>query len=153
MTAGDEEALNWDGVGDPTHAPAEAPVATPGAKVKKPKDAAPAASEPAKTEPVVSSGPSSLALVSYGILGGMYLLFTAGWLIMVLTDKRAAFETVLTEVMYQAGEYLAIASPALWFGTALLLTRRRRVLTRILVLLLGLPLVVPWPFILLGAPR
>lgn len=143
MTAGDEEALSWEGDSDSSH------VSPPTAKTTRTKDVAPAPTAPLSA--VEASGPSSVLLVSYGILGGMYLLYTVGWLVTVLGDNRKPYADVLTEVMYQSGEYLAIASPALWFGTALLFTRGRKPISRLLVLVLGLLLVIPWPFVLLGA--
>jgi hypothetical protein len=47
--------------------------------------------------------------------------------------------------MYQFGEFLAIASPALWFGAVFLLTRGRAPLVTVLWLVIGLVVLVPWP--------
>ena len=58
--------------------------------------------------------------------------------------------SLFAEIMYQLGEFLAIASPVVWLGAVLLLTRNARALTRIVWLLAGLVLVAPWPFILGG---
>ena len=140
MSAEDDRALTWDETSDPSHV--AGPVAT-APKPKKAVDPAPA--------PVVKDGPSSFLLISYGILGGMYLLYTVGWLVTVFNDNRKPFAAALTELMYQVGEYLAIASPALLFLTVLVLTRGRKPLIRLLLLILGLFLVIPWPFVLLGA--
>jgi hypothetical protein len=142
MSAEDDEALTWDGDRDPSH------VGSPWEKkAKKPKvDAV-----PTSEAPVAKQGPSSFLLISYGILGGMYLLYTVGWLVTTFNDNRPPFAEVVTEVMYQVGEYLAIASPAIWFLTVLALTRRSKPIVRLLVLVLGLFLLIPWPFVLLGA--
>jgi len=142
MSGDDDEALTWGGATDPSH------VGSPvDKKAKKPTvDAA-----PAPEAPVATQGPSSVLLISYGILGGMYLLYTVGWLVTVFNDHRKPFADAVTEVMYQVGEYLAIASPAIWFLSALALTRRSKPIVRLLVLVLGLFLLIPWPFVLLGA--
>ena len=138
MSAEDDEALTWGGTTDPSHD------ASP--PTKKPKvDAAPAAA------PVTKQGPSSFLLISYGILVGIYLLYTVGWIVTTVTDNRKAFTDVVTEVMYQVGEYLAIASPAIWFLTVLALTRRSKPIVRLLLLVLGVFLLIPWPFVFLGA--
>jgi hypothetical protein len=134
MSADDDKALTWDDASDPSH--------VVGPVTKTPK------AEPA---PAAKQGPSSFLLISYGILGGMYLLYTVGWLVTTFNDNRKPFTDVLTEVMYQVGEYLAIASPAIWFLTVLALTRRSKPVVRLLVLVLGLFLLIPWPFVLLGA--
>ena len=139
MSAEDDKALTWDGDSDPSHV--VAPV------TKKPTVGA----APASETPVVKQGPSSFLLISYGILGGMYLLYTVGWLVTTFNDNREPFDDVVTEVMYQVGEYLAIASPAIWFLTVLALTRRSKPIVRLLALVLGLFLLIPWPFVLLGA--
>lgn len=139
MRADDDEALSWDEVSDPTHA------ASPAAAVRV---------EPVETTPGdVKPATSSALLVTYGILGGAYLLYTVGWVISVFNDNRVAYADLLSEVMYQLGEFLAIASPAIWFVTVLTLTRGRKPILRLLGLLLGLAVVIPWPFVLLGAGR
>ena len=138
MSAEDDEALTWGGTADPSHD--AAPV------TKKPKvDVA-----PTTTTKATRQGPSSFLLISYGIIGGIYLLYTVGWIVTTFTDNRKAFTDVVTEVMYQVGEYLAIASPAIWFLTALALTRNSKPIVRLLVLVLGIFLLIPWPFVFLG---
>lgn len=138
MTAEDDKALSWDGDDD---------VATTPAAPSKAKSVATADSTD-NTKPA-SSG--SFLLISYGILGGVYLIYTIGWLLSVFNDNRKPFDDFLTELMYQVGEYLAIASPVLWFVAALVLTRGRKPIVRLLALLLGAVVVIPWPFVLLGA--
>jgi hypothetical protein len=53
--------------------------------------------------------------------------------------------------MYQFGEFLAIVSPLVWFATVLLLTRDSKPISRLLWLLLGVVVLIPWPFLLSGA--
>lgn len=137
MSADDDEALTWDGTSDPSH------VENPAEK--------PAAAVADKPAPVEKAGPSSFLLITYGILGGMYLLYTVGWLLSVFNDNRTPFAEPLTEFMYQVGEYLAIGAPALWFVTALVLSRGRKPIVRLLAIIAGLLVVIPWPFVLLGA--
>ena len=139
MTAEDDKALSWDGDDD---------VAVKSARPTKPAKSD-ATSESAGDTPPATSG--SFLLITYGILGGVYLIYTIGWLVTVFNDNRKPFDDFLTEFMYQVGEYLAIASPVLWFVTALLLTRGRKPIVRLLALLLGAVAVIPWPFVLLGA--
>jgi hypothetical protein len=141
MTAEDKKALSWDGDDD---------VATPAPRPETPAKGAISGSAKADN-PLTKQAPSSALLIIYGILAGAYLIYTIGWIISVFNDNRGPFDDFLTEVMYQVGEYLAIASPALWFATALLLTRGRRPIIRILALILGLLVVIPWSFVLLGA--
>ena len=54
----------------------------------------------------------------------------------------------LNAVMIGLGQILALAAPALWFGASVLLTRGRRPVARLLALVIGLAVVVPWPFVL-----
>lgn len=145
MSADDDEALTWDGTSDPSHVESPAEKA---AAAEKPAADKPAADKPA---PLAKEGLSSVLLITYGILGGMYLLYTVGWLLSVFNDNRTAFADPLTEVMYQTGEYLAIGAPALWFITALVLSRGRKPIVRLLAIVAGLLVVIPWPFVLLGA--
>lgn len=126
----DDDALSWGDERDPTHvdAPAEAPRAA---------------------DPGGAPTTSSTMLVVYGIFGGAYLLYVLGWILAVQRDTYVQ-ASLFAEIMYQFGEFLAIASPAVWLGAVLLLTRDSRAVTRVLWLLAGLLLVAPWPFILGG---
>jgi len=128
----DDDALAWAG-----DEPAGVTPAAPRVELV-PETAAP---KPAMPAPV---------LVTYGILAGVYLIYTIGWVITVQRYNAVTPPSVdvLSAVMFQLGEFLAIASPALWFAAAVLLTRTRKPLVRLLVLLAGLIAVLPWPFVL-----
>lgn len=113
-----------------------------------------AGDEPAKSEtptvaPARAEGPatSSILLVTWGVLGGVYLIYTVGWIISV-TRGGGVQPTLLGEILFQLGELLAIASPALWVVAAFALTRGRRPIVRLLWLVIGLIVVLPWPFAL-----
>jgi len=118
-----------------------------------------AGDEPVKAEPVrrvevvdatpKASTPAAL-LVTYGILAGAYLLYTIGWVISIqrLNAVRVASSEPLNAIMFSLDEALAIASPAIWFGSMFLLSRGRKPMIRLLLLLVGLVAVLPWPFVL-----
>jgi len=133
MADTDDEALSWAG-DEPARAPVAQPVET------RYVEAAPAG------RPQI---PAAL-LVTYGILVGSYLLYSFGWLSSVLAynDTHLASPEPVNAFMFGLGEVLAIASPALWFAAALLLTRGRKPLARLLAILVGLLVVLPWPFVL-----
>ncbi|MHA6667453.1 hypothetical protein ACX3O0_01140 [Homoserinimonas sp. A447] len=132
MSRDPDDPLSWGDETDPTHV-----------------DAPPAVQRNAETSPSASPTTSSAMLVVYGIFGGAYLLYIVGWIIAVQRDTYTQ-GSLLSEIMYQFGEFLAIASPAVWFGAVLLLNRDSRAVARISWLLAGLLLVAPWPFILGG---
>ena len=88
---------------------------------------------------------SSLALVSLGIFGGIYLLYTIGWFIGVGRIQTPPSD-VLTEFMFSLGLWLAVAAPALWFAVTFWLTRAHP-RARFGWLLLGVVLLVPLSFI------
>ena len=126
----DDDALSW--AGDDELQPDPAPPRTARTVVVE--------------TPAAPATPSIL-IVTYGILAGLYLLFTAGWITSVVRSTTS-LPSLLPEIMFQFGEFLAIASPALWFVTVLVLTRGRRPIARLALLLLGLVVIVPWPFVL-----
>lgn len=128
----DDDALSWGDESDPTHVDAPAEVR-----------------QRAEANPLVAPATSSTMLVVYAIFGGAYLLYVVGWILAVQRDT-ITLPTLLAEIMYQFGEFLAIASPALWIGAVLLLTSGRKLIIRLLWLVLGLLVVAPWPFILGG---
>lgn len=157
-TGRDDDALSW-GEEDPTletgapplpagftavgrgseavSAPATAAAAAPlSPSTERNEDAAPAAS-------------SNTALVTLGVFAGIYLLLSAGWIIGGLRlEPYARF--LVAQVGYQVSLWLAVLAPAIWFVTTVLLTRGAKAWIRILLLLLGALLLLPWPFIMLG---
>ncbi|MFM9878548.1 MAG: hypothetical protein ACKVOG_11990 [Rhodoglobus sp.] len=139
----DDDALAWSGETDSSHVdgPAAAPPATR-RPVAERVEAPVAESTRAQT-------PAAL-LITYGILGGVYLIYTLGWVtsILRLNGVRAPYSDPLAEIMFQLGEGLALASPALWLAAVFLLTRGRKPLVRLAWILVGLVAVLPWPFVL-----
>ncbi|MCY7326170.1 MAG: hypothetical protein LH605_08585 [Microbacteriaceae bacterium] len=130
----DDDALTWGGESeDPSYL--DGPGSTAPTDGVDPEPAVPA------------SATASALLVAYGIFGGVYLLYLIGWVISVQRDAFTA-SGLFFEIMYQFGEFLAIVSPALWFGLALLLTRGRRPALRVAWLVAGIVLLAPWPFLL-----
>jgi hypothetical protein len=91
----------------------------------------------------------NVALVSLGVLGGVYLLFALGWF---LSGSRFQVWGLLflEPAGYIAAWALATAAPVAWFVAVLVLTARRPVWQRILPLLLGVLVLVPWPFLMTG---
>ena len=132
----DEDALAWAGDDDPS-LETEAPVS----RLTVDSDA--------QTAGVARQTPGVL-LVTYGVLGGIYLIYTFGWLLSLqrFIGIRNISADPLTEIMFQFGAFLVLASPAVWFGATFLLTRGQKPLSRLAWLLVGLIAVLPWPFIL-----
>ncbi|MDF2555823.1 MAG: polymerase subunit gamma/tau [Microbacterium sp.] len=90
------------------------------------------------------------ALVALGVLGGVYALYAIGWVIGGLRLQGRAQYLVL-DVMYQGSLWLAVLAPVLWFATTFLLTRRSRAWVRFAWLAVGVVLLLPWPFVMIGA--
>jgi hypothetical protein len=139
----DEDARSWGAESDPSHVDGPAPVVEKPTKVAQPKTEV-------VVDPVVKPAVSSLRLVTYGVLAGAYLIYTIGWVVSIqrLNAVHSASTEVLNAIMFGLGEILAMASPAIWFGAAFLLTRGRKPIVRLLWILVGLIAVLPWPFVL-----
>ena len=156
----DDDALRWVGDDDPTLAPGWKAVGNPaparGAAV--PAEAAEAATateaesnaatsvEASPSEPSRQTG--SVELVVLGVLGGIYLLYAIGWLV-VATTAAPVFTDPVAQFMYGLGRWVAVLAPALWFGAVLWLAAGRR-RTRLAWLLAGALLLAPIPFLLRG---
>jgi hypothetical protein len=54
---------------------------------------------------------------------------------------------LVTEILWQFGEFTAIVAAPLWFGAAVTLTREGRAVTRAGWLALGAGLLIPWPLL------
>lgn len=138
----DDDALRWEGDDDPTLAPGWKTV---GKAV--PLEGQPAATE-VDAEPDAATQAGSAELVMLGVLGGVYLLYSIGWLIDATTAPPQLADPV-AQFMYSLGRWFAVAAPALWFATVLwLATEHRRV--RLIWLIAGAVLLVPVPFLLRG---
>ncbi|MFL1999442.1 MULTISPECIES: DNA polymerase III subunit gamma/tau [unclassified Microbacterium] len=163
-TRRDDDALSWDGDDDPTldvgadtsRATIDEPVpdAAPAAVEQRPARAA-AEPEPAdlvEREPEQAAEPAAMgnaALVSIGLIAGAYIFFAIGWVIAGLR-LQAVSGLLVDPVMYAAGTWGATLAGPIWFLTAFVLTRRSRTWVRFVALLVGLVLVVPWPFLQTG---
>jgi hypothetical protein len=153
MVAGDDEEdpLNWAGTNDFTHAESNVrlPKAlTPAQEARRARRTArPIGEPPALTaEEDLPPVTSAALLVTMGILAGVYLLYTIGWIITVQHLGVIAV-TPLEEVATAVKIVLAVAGPALWFASVLGLTRERRPVVRLSWLLVGAIALVPWPFV------
>jgi hypothetical protein len=143
----DDEALTWAGGRDPSHY--ETPEVKPPKAAKAPKTVAQpasAAAGPAEdTDEDLRPVTSAAVLVSLGILGGIYLLYTIGWFIswrrIVYVDPDA-----LELAAFRIQQVIAIVAPPLWFVVTLFFTRDRKQAIRLVWLVVGALLLVPWSF-------
>lgn len=169
----DDDALSWAGDDDATLAPgwkrvgAAAPVesaqdgsdaseATSEAEAgergarRTDADAAPGTATAAPTDEPSDAGrqTGSVELVALGVLGGVYLLYAVGWLI-VATTAAPDLRDPVAGFMYGLGRWFAALAPVLWFGAVLWLTAGHR-RARLLWLIAGAVVLVPLPFLLRG---
>jgi hypothetical protein len=157
----DDDALSWAGDDDPTLSASPA-ASAPGA------DAAESALAPGWKvvgEPgTVSDGEqldgvavddealgadaaaaSSAALIVLGVLGGVYLLYTVGWVITAGRVPNGSAD-IVGGFMFDLGLWLAALAPALWFALTLWLTTAAS-RWRAFWLILGVVVLIPLPFI------
>ncbi|MGR2751426.1 DNA polymerase III subunit gamma/tau [Agromyces arachidis] len=151
MTRGgddEDEALRWEGDDDATLAPgwravgAPAPAAAPR---DRETDAAASADREAETAVGGPDQPGSAELVLLGVFGGVYLLYTLGWILTVLRVQNPAADPV-GQFMFSLGLWIAVLAPALWFGVGFTLTRGRT-RARLVWLLVGAVVLLPVPFV------
>lgn len=135
MATDPDEALAW--AGDEAPEPKRVEPASTDGRV---------AAQPLIETPTKRSIPAPL-LITYGVIAGVYLIYTIGWVITVAQGAPAR-ATVFDDVMLRVQQGLAVASPGIWFAAVLLLTRGRKPLVRLVWLLVGLAIVIPWPTLL-----
>jgi len=101
--------------------------------------------------PASESTPMSTpALLTLGILSGVYLLYVVGWLVGG-SNLQGFARFFISDAAYVPAKWLAVAAPLLWFAAAWLLTRGARSWVRIAALVGGAVVLVPWPFVFFGA--
>lgn len=154
--ASDDDALTWHGDDlDATATPRAAsdPVALPrgfDAVGKGSDDVGRIEDDGTVVMPTEPQPMGNAALVTFGILGGAYLLFTIGWIIGGLRLQGIA-QFLVSPAVYQIALWLAVAAAPLWFGAVWLLTRTSKTWVRVVWLAGGALLFVPWPFVMVGA--
>lgn len=89
---------------------------------------------------------SAAVLLSLGVLAGVYLLYTVGWIVSLQRMLYFAANS-LDQDAFRIQQLLAIAAPLLWFLATLLFTRKHTPVTRLVWLVVGAVLLVPWSFI------
>ncbi|MCC4907052.1 DNA polymerase III subunit gamma/tau [Microbacterium sp. cx-59] len=103
----------------------------------------------AAASPAAGAPAGNATLVSLGVLGGIYLLLAVGWFI---GGSRLQFvaQLFLDSTGYVVTWGLAVLAPVIWFGTVFFLTRGGRTWVRMLLLIVGAIVLLPWPFLLVG---
>ena len=174
MTTGrDDDALRWDGDDDPTldvGAASETPESVP--------EPAPAAPEPEPEPAALPDGFTAVgkgaervghieedgtvvmpgdrtpmgnaALVTLGILGGVYLIHTIGWIV-AGERLRVVARLLVSDWAYLPCFWAAFLAPVLWFTACFVATLDSATWVRLAWLAAGIVLLVPWPFVMVGA--
>ncbi|MBB3158544.1 hypothetical protein FHS07_002240 [Microbacterium proteolyticum] len=120
--------------------------ATPAARHPEAVDVESEDDEPdaAHSRPLGNAG-----LIGIGMVAATFLLFAVGWLVAGLQLQGLGLPIPsVTLIALTIGAALA---PLVWFVAVLALTRSWRTWQRFLLLILGIVLLVPWPFLSLGA--
>jgi hypothetical protein len=129
----DEAALRWAG---------DEVTGREGARLPRetgPDAAETPAGDPAPAGPAPRPGMAPLT----GLFALLYLALTVGW-ILGTGYTSAGSGDLLTQVLWQFGEFTAIVAAPLWFGSTVLLTPGK-LGQRIGWLALGLGVLLPWP--------
>ncbi|WP_309664495.1 hypothetical protein [Microbacterium paludicola] len=155
MTSRDDDALSWAGDDDPTlvSATAPTPVGGPASSRRQSDELAEAETEQPgeiSTE-AAPEGLSNAALISLGVLGGIYLLYSIGWFVGGIRVHNLSGLLGIDTAVSVPVLVLAVAAPAIWFIATYVLTRGSRAWIRFAWLVAGALLLVPWPFATLGA--
>jgi hypothetical protein len=144
VSGDDEDALTWAGGRDPSHYESPEPKGPKPSKKAVPVAQAGQAEVP-RADDVAQPSMSAVMLVSLGLLGGIYLLYTIGWFIswqrLIYVDPNT-----LELAAFRIQQVLAVLAPPLWFVLALVFTRERKPAVRLLWLVIGALLLVPWSF-------
>lgn len=159
----DDAALRWDEFNDPSYVESEAAIAARvAAEAADAGDAAAASGAAASgaASPDTVGGQdadadaarardrsAAGATLLTGLFAVVYLAYSVGWIIGVGLVPLSG-PTLLIEVMYQFSEFLAMIASALWFGSAVALTREGRATHRFGWLALGTLVLIPWPILL-----
>lgn len=164
LDVGDKREPGRTGVGAPVERPNESLASSgpeplqpapeplkPRAEVGSPAVRHPESDEPSDADQADAghSAPlGNVGLVGIGMVAATFLLFAVGWLLAGLQLNGLGLPIPsVTVIALTVGAALA---PVVWFVAVLALTRGWRTWQRFLLLILGIVLLVPWPFLSLG---
>lgn len=105
-------------------------------------------SDDEQTDAAHSAPLGNVGLVGIGMVAATFLLFAIGWLLAGL--QLGGLGLPIPSVTVIALTVGAALAPIVWFVAVLVLTRGWRTWQRFLLLILGIVLLVPWPFLSLG---
>jgi hypothetical protein len=141
----EDEALRWEGDDDKTLAPGWRTVGTPVPAARPVDETTDAAASVDDASETAVDQPGSAELVLLGVFGGVFLLYTLGWILTVLRVQNPANDPV-GQFMFALGLWLAVLAPALWFGVTFALTRQRP-RARLVWMLVGAVVLLPVAFV------
>ena len=151
----DDDALRWEGDDDPTLAPgwkrvggaAQVADASAAADAEAGADSSGAHADEAAAAAAVSPRrqAGSVELLALGVLAGVYLLYTVGWMLTAVRTE-APGTSIVGDAMYTFGLWLSALAPALWFGLVHVVVASTS--RRLLWLVVGAVVLVPLPFVL-----
>ena len=150
-----DDALRWEGDDQPVSLPPGWHAKGRGAERVETADGKAEEADVSSAQPgddVVDGGPAPLgnaALIGFGMLGGVYLLYTIGWIVGGFRLQGKA-QWMVADAMAQGSFWLAVLAPLLWFAAVLLLTRSAANWLKFVWLGAGVVLLVPWPFVMAG---
>lgn len=144
-TEPDDDALSWDGD--------EAIDATPKlhrgwTAVGKGSESVVVVDDDVVSPPTATM--SNASLIGLGIAGGIFVLYTVGWIIGGMRLQPDGQMLAAGTIQYAIAAWVAAAAPAIWFATVMYLTRRSKAWLRFVWLIAGAVLLVPWPFVMGG---
>lgn len=163
MTSDADDALSWEGDDEPAARPQKEPALPRGWKavgrnsdtVGRIEDDGTVTPSPAETraddadDEDAPQGMSTPMLLFVGVIGGIYLLYTVGWISAAAKLGPNVFIAGVPSG-WGAALWVAVAAPLLWFAASWVLTRTAAGWVRVCALLGGALLLIPWPFVMTG---
>lgn len=140
----DDAAFSWSGDDDPTLSLSARGLDAADDAVLLPSGDLNQAQAAAEDEP---AGITTFSLLAYGVLAGVYILFSFSWFSAgqsLITGAAALGVSPLLETVTFVLSFLVFLSPTLWFFAVCFNVKRNSL--RLWLLVAGLLLFVPWPF-------
>lgn len=156
MSDRDDDAFTFPGDDEPAFRPGEArpPAAAEQAGSGAAEKTAPVASELQEsplTGPDPDAPPASVpaaVLILYGFVAGWMVLYTIGWTIVAVRSWTVGTDQPLLDILTNTMLTLMAASPLIWMVTSIVVTRGKRLVWTALWLLVGVLLLLPWPYLI-----
>ena len=144
MSKQDDDALTW--AGDPDRDTTNITWSAPKARKSSTSRSSSGGLSRPQSGRIETATNANVELIVTAVFAACYLLITVAWLIVALRNPLAIADLV-GNAMFTLGLWAAVAAGPLVCGGIVVLAKHQSLLKRLLLFVLGILVLIPWPYL------